>query len=218
MKNIRVWFTKDNECKYISHLDLNRVMSRALHKSGINIWHTEGFNPHPFLTFALPLSLGFKGIKENMDIRLLDDSYDKQEIINALNSCLPTGIRVFDVTDPVMKPGDIAQGIFEVSLFDDNVKADVIKKQFQDLMSQDEIPVMKKTKKGIKQIDIKPLVINFEVENREVFTFKITLPAGSSVNINPNLFINAYNEKYKTDIFYSITRLDILDKDGNSFR
>ena len=67
MKPVRIWFTKDNECKYISHLDLNRVVMRALHKSKLNIWHTEGFNPHPFVTFALPLSLGFKGVKETMD-------------------------------------------------------------------------------------------------------------------------------------------------------
>ena len=67
LKPVRIWFTKDNECKYISHLDLNRVVMRALHKSKLNIWHTEGFNPHPFVTFALPLSLGFKGVKETMD-------------------------------------------------------------------------------------------------------------------------------------------------------
>ncbi|MBQ2357606.1 MAG: DUF2344 domain-containing protein, partial [Ruminococcus sp.] len=45
MKNVRIWFKKDFECRYISHLDLNRTMLRALHKSRIPIWHTEGFNP-----------------------------------------------------------------------------------------------------------------------------------------------------------------------------
>ena len=103
LKPVRIWFTKDNECKYISHLDLNRVVMRALHKSKLNIWHTEGFNPHPFVTFALPLSLGFKGVKETMDIKLLDDDYNKEEIISALNNCLPSGIKVYDVTEPVMK-------------------------------------------------------------------------------------------------------------------
>ena len=95
LKPVRIWFTKDNECKYISHLDLNRVVMRALHKSKLNIWHTEGFNPHPFVTFALPLSLGFKGVKETMDIKLLDD-YNKEEIISALNNCLPSGIMVYE--------------------------------------------------------------------------------------------------------------------------
>lgn len=218
MKPIRVWFTKDDECKYISHLDLNRVMSRALHKSRLNIWHTEGFNPHPFLTFALPLSLGFKGVKENMDIRLLDDDYDTQNVIDSLNVCLPSGIRVYDITEPVMKPGDIAQGLFEVTLSDDETDCNILKQRFEDMIKQVQILVMKKTKKGIKQIDIKPHIIKYELCEGESFTFRMTLPAGSSVNINPVLFINAYNEKYDSDIYYSITRLDIFDKDGNSFR
>ena len=62
MRNVRIWFVKDFECRYISHLDLNRTMLRALHKSKLPIWHTEGFNPHPFATFPLPLSLGFRGV------------------------------------------------------------------------------------------------------------------------------------------------------------
>ena len=75
MKNVRIWFKKDFECRYISHLDLNRCMLRALHKSKIPVWHTEGFNPHPFATFPLPLSLGFRGVNECMDIKLEEDNY-----------------------------------------------------------------------------------------------------------------------------------------------
>ena len=80
MKNVRIWFKKDGECRYISHLDLNRTMLRALHKSKLPIWHTEGFNPHPFATFPLPLSLGFRGVNECMDVKLEDDNYSFKEI------------------------------------------------------------------------------------------------------------------------------------------
>ena len=79
LKNVRIWFKKDYECRYISHLDLNRCMLRALHKSKIPIWHTEGFNPHPFATFPLPLSLGFRGINECMDVKLEDDDYSFED-------------------------------------------------------------------------------------------------------------------------------------------
>ena len=99
MKNIRIWFKKDGACRYISHLDLNRVMLRALHKSKIPIWHTEGFNPHPFATFPLPLSLGFRGVNECMDVKLEDEEFSFKEIIDRLNDCLPPGIRIFDVTE-----------------------------------------------------------------------------------------------------------------------
>ena len=59
MKNVRVFFEKHGPCKYISHLDTNRVMLRAIGKSRLDIWYTEGFNRHAYITFALPLSLGF---------------------------------------------------------------------------------------------------------------------------------------------------------------
>ena len=70
-KDVRVWFSKTGTARYISHLDLNRCMSRAFHKAKLPLWYTEGFNPHVFLTFAAPLSLGFEGRHESMDIRLI---------------------------------------------------------------------------------------------------------------------------------------------------
>ena len=116
MKSVRIWFKKDFECRYISHLDLNRCMLRALHKSKIPIWHTEGFNPHPFATFPLPLSLGFRGVNECMDVKLEDESFPFEEIISRLNCCLPRGLRVFDVTEPVMKAGKIAFASFTIKI------------------------------------------------------------------------------------------------------
>ena len=116
LKSVRIWFKKDFECRYISHLDLNRCMLRALHKSKIPIWHTEGFNPHPFATFPLPLSLGFRGVNECMDVKLEDESFPFEEIISRLNGCLPRGLRVFDVTEPVMKAGKIAFASFTIKI------------------------------------------------------------------------------------------------------
>ena len=61
MKSTRIWFHKFGTAKYISHLDLNRCVARAFHKAKLPMWYTEGFNPHAFVTFALPLSLGVEG-------------------------------------------------------------------------------------------------------------------------------------------------------------
>lgn len=220
LKNVRVWYTKDDECKYISHLDLNRVMIRAIQKSKVNIWHTEGFNPHPFITFALPLSLGFKGVKETMDMRLIDDEYNKEDIISSLNNCLPKGIRVFDLTEPIMKAGKIEKALFEIVIKDEATDVDTLYNNFKNLLNENEILVMKKTKKkGLQQIDIKPHIIKCKVADYNGYIkCRVMLPAGSTTNINPTLLINAYNEKYSSDVFYQITRLDIFDKNGNSFK
>lgn len=220
LKTVRIWFTKDDECKYISHLDLNRVVMRALHKSRLNIWHTEGFNPHPFVTFALPLSLGFKGVKENMDIRLMDDQYNKEEIITSLNSCLPQGIRVYDVTDPVMKAGKIDKALFEIVIRSDKDNVDKLYSNFNSLFDRDQILVMKKTKKKVlKELDIKPYILKHKVADYNGYIkCRVLLPAGSTTNINPTLIIKAYNEIFSDDVFYQITRLDVFDKEGNSFK
>ena len=58
MHTIRVWFAKRDEACYISHLDLQRVVQRALKLARVPVWYTQGFNPHIYLTFAMPLPLG----------------------------------------------------------------------------------------------------------------------------------------------------------------
>ncbi len=70
MKNVRVFYEKKGRLKFVSHLDMNRFMSRLITKSKIPIWYTEGFNQHIYMNFAVPLSLGFEGFYEIMDIRL----------------------------------------------------------------------------------------------------------------------------------------------------
>ena len=71
MKEIRIRFKKTGRAKFISHLDLTRTMIRAVRRAGIPVWYTEGFNRHPYVTFAAPLSLGFEGLNECMDTRLV---------------------------------------------------------------------------------------------------------------------------------------------------
>ena len=70
MKNVRILFSKTGRAKYVSHLDLVRAMTRAVRRANIPLWYTEGFNRHPYLTFASPLSLGYEGLRESVDIRM----------------------------------------------------------------------------------------------------------------------------------------------------
>lgn len=81
MKTIRIWFKKQRTAKYISHLDMVRLMERAIHKAKLPFWYTEGFNPHVFLTINMPISLGYTGLRESMDVKLLEDDLPFSEII-----------------------------------------------------------------------------------------------------------------------------------------
>ena len=88
MINVRVFYTKTGRARFISHLDMMRFMTRALKRSGLPVWYTEGFNRHIYTTFALPLSLGFESMCEFMDFRLLPDEFDMEEVATRLNACL----------------------------------------------------------------------------------------------------------------------------------
>ena len=116
LRSVRVFYEKSGSMKFISHLDMNRFMIRMVRISKIPVWYSEGFNPHPYITFALPLSLGFESSYEVMDIRLDDDAYTNQEVFNSLNSVFPPDIKLIKVSDPVTKAGEITSAEFITSL------------------------------------------------------------------------------------------------------
>ena len=218
MKNVRIWFKKEGLSRFISHLDLNKVMTLAINRSKIPIWHTEGFNPHPFITFALPLSLGFCGECETMDIRLTDESFDISLIPELLNKSLPDGIRAYKAAEPKMKPAQIARARYEIIISSDDKSADEIQKEISDLLSMSEIITQKKTKKGVKEIDLRPYLEDYDLKaDGEQAILTMTLPAGSSENINPILYLNSLKEKTGGEYFYICTRNGITDINGSAF-
>ena len=218
LKSVRIWFKKEGLARFISHLDLNKVMTLAFNRSRIPLWHTEGFNPHPFLTFALPLSLGFSGECETMDIKLEDDSFDISQIPDKLNKSLPDGIRAYKAAEPVMKPAQIALASYSIKIGCDFQSVEEIYNDFNSLLNAESIITQKKTKKGIKDIDLKPYLSDYslDVDGEEV-VFSATLPAGSTVNINPILYINALKEKTGQEYYYSAARTKIMNENGECF-
>ena len=217
MKVVRIWFKKIGAARYMSHLDLNRCLSRAIHKAKIPLWYTQGFNPHAFITFALPLSLGIGGERESMDIKLEDD-VPSQELMDRLNSGLPNDIKIFDVTEPIMKPGKIAFAAFHITMDTDDKNAEEVASQIKGLLNQDTIIVPKHTKNGMRDIDIKPFFSKLEltVNQNEILT-NIVLPAGSMENINPMLFNDAIKKYLGLNLYTSIVRTNIFDENLKIF-
>lgn len=194
-------------------------MLRALHKSKIPIWHTEGFNPHPFATFPLPLSLGFRGVNECMDVKLEDDDFPFEEIISRLNDCLPRGLRVFDVTEPVMKAGKIAFASFTIKISVDGENSHTVCEQLKELLASESIEIEKKSKKGMKTVDIKQGIQSFTVTEKFDFAeLDVILSAGSSDNVNPNLLISAFENRFSVSCDVDITRNDLYNADMELFR
>ncbi len=215
MRNVRIWFKKDKECRYISHLDLNRVMLRAVYRAKLPIWYTEGFNPHPFITFPLPLSLGFRGETECMDVRMLDEEFDLSSVAEVMNPFLPEGIRVYNATETKMKPGDIAFARFTAKLYSDAFSPSDLKNELCELMLLDEFLVPKKTKSGIKDVNVSEYLRMIEIDSvdEEYLYISATLPAGSTNNVNIQLLLTAIENYVKAEVYNDITRLGVFNKE-----
>lgn len=186
LTNVRVWFKKTGVLRFISHLDLNRLFLVAFKKSKLPLWYTEGFNPHIYITFNTPLSLGFESTCESFDIKLVEDiKFD--EFILRLNSHLPEGIETYKVAYPQYKANEITLATYEIS-FRGNYK-----KELDAFLLKPEILTEKTTKKKTKTIDLKPLIKNYKIEETEEKTiFTCTVSAGLSENLNPSLLMGAF--------------------------
>ena len=220
MKNVRIFFSKDGPAKYISHLDLNRVMLRAVGMSRLPVWRTEGFHQHAYIAFALPLSLGFASTCESMDFRLTDDDVDLSEVPARLNACLPEGVCVLRCAEAVMKPAAIASASYDVRLEpmnDDDISVEELLDKLKAFLNLPEIIVSKKTKKGTKDVDLKGYILACEVSDGDGVRFSLTLPAGGSLNINPSLFVTALSEYAGAELYAAVTRTGIYTQEGVDF-
>lgn len=214
MKTVRVIFSKIGRAKYISHLDLNRTMSRALRRAGVPIWYTEGFNRHPYVTFAAPLSLGFEGLQEYMDFRLEGDM-PMEEIVRRLNAAMPEGLQILSAHEAVDKVGDLESARYRLVI---GCRASDVTAMF----AQKEILVQKRTKKKtMKQVDIQPVLAASQavIEERDSSCIvELTLPCSSSENINPSLVQHALQQHMgQTALPFSVTRLAVYTKNGSVF-
>lgn len=209
MKNIRVFFSKTGTLRFVSHLDMNRFFTRVLRKSGLPIWYTEGFNPHPYLTFALPLSLGFESQYEILDFRLVDDTVTFETVKEKLSAVLPRYIKIIRVDEPVMKVGKISSAGFDIG-FTDETQA----KGFYDYLNSGNVVITKKTKKGeIKVDEVSSKIGDKKVEGCRV---SLILPAGND-NINPSLIVASYAEKTGKQISVSYTRTAVYGENNKLF-
>ena len=189
MIRVRATFEKCGRAKYISHLDLNRCMLRTFRRSRLPIWYTEGFNPHPYYSFALALSLGFESSCEILDFNLTEDiPFD--EIRDRLNAVMPEGMRIVNVAEQMQKITAITEAEYSFSL----VSADIagLYDDIGRMLELPEILIEKKTKKGLKMVDIKPdMKIKSCEKTESSVNIVMRLPAGTQTNLNPTLFIES---------------------------
>lgn len=220
MRCVRVWFKKMGMSRYVSHLDLMRAMTRSVRRAGVPLWYTEGFNPHPYLTFALPLSLGMESLYESMDMRIEGES-SNEEIFDLLKGSMPPGIEIVSVENPVDDPKKIAYGEFDLFFDCEDTKklTDLIEK----MLSQDELIVQKLGKQGRKKVLKDINLMEYLKESQLTSTnnrvkLTVVFPAGSTTNINPSLLSDEIVRQSGEDIAAFVVRKRLMKEDMENFR
>lgn len=218
-ENLRLRFTKTGRAVYISHLDLMRTMQRSFLRAGFRLKYSEGFNPHPQLVFALPLSVGMASQCELLDFKLAETAC-ASEIPYLLNRALPEGIHAVDAYHGERKFKLIKWLDVDGVFFYDGQDAAEKVPQLMEFFSRDSLVIQKKSKRSISDFDISPAVrsITFDSEGDRVLLKAIV--SAQEPTMNPELLSAALEQlspELKPD-FASFTRLQFYDGDMNIFR
>ena len=219
MDKLRLKFKKTERAVYISHLDLMHTMQRAFSRAGYELKYSEGFNPHPQISIALPLSVGASSYCEVMDFRLKIDE-DLSQMPARLSAVMPEGIEVLEVYEFTRKASEIKwlaiEGLFEYDNRDYAIAAEALKKFYE----QESIVITKKTKRGMGESDIKPAIksIEFAPSDRGV-ELKAVISA-QEPTLNPELLAEALRQLDKdlAPDFAKFTRTEIFDANMNVFK
>ena len=170
----RALFEKKGQAIYISHLDLMRVFQRAFKRAGLPLTHSQGFNPRPSVSIALPLSVGVESGCELLDFDLEGEKVPCGEIRDRLNAALVEGVRVLEVYEEAAKIRHLAFLDCVVTLeYDAGIPEGAID-QIQALFAQPEVTVEKKSKNGIRGENIIPMIRRASVSAPETGVLQLS--------------------------------------------
>ena len=217
----RLLFSKTGRAKYISHLDLMRTFQRAFARAGISIKHTEGFHPHPFVSIALPLSVGYSSQCEILEFGLLGDT-PMEEVPVRLTAAMPEGI-VIHQCYPAQRPiRELAYLNYIITLEYDAGAPVGAENAIRALLSRESLVVTKKSKKaksGQVQVDLIPLIHKVDYEGRrDAIVLDVVLRA-QNPGLNPALLVETIQEQCPEAApdYVSYHRKQVLDKDFHPF-
>lgn len=220
MGKTRLRFRKTGKAKYISHLDLMRTFQRSFMRANIGIKHTEGFNPHAHISIVLPLAVGCESFCELMDVDITDAT-PVSSLPDRLNRCLPEGIEIISAFEPVKQPGELKNLRFRSKyLYKDGSEEDCAEK-LNDLFQRDKLIIIKKTKKGQSEFDLKPHIKSIEIS--AVQDGGVVLEAVASAqnpSVSPAQLRMAIDrlEPGLSPPFYEDARIEVYDENMDIFK
>lgn len=207
---VMVKYKKSGPAVYISHLDVQRAMQRALRRTKMPVKYSMGFHPHVVLTFAQPLPVAVTSRAEYMEFGL-KEALPPAVIRDRLNACLPPGLYALDSGYlPDKAPSLMAlvcRCDWDITLSD--VKIEGVQQKIVKLLSSDKVMVEKESKKGLRQVDIRPGVITCNaVQRGNKVLIETSLMSGGKMNVAPKMLLAGmgidprYADIERSEIYY----------------
>lgn len=217
----RLLFTKTGEAVWMSHLDLMRLFQRAFKRAGLHLTHTQGFNPRPSVSIALPLSVGVESQCELLDFELDGDEVTFKEIAERLNQALVEGVEVRRAYPNGMKIKNLALLDCEISMEYDAGIPESAEERINELFSRETLLVEKKGKNGPTQQDIIPMIRTLTLSSDDANTLRVSARiCCQNPSLNPAQIVAAigcYLPEFAPD-FAKYRRTEIYDNEEKIFR
>ena len=217
----RLLFVKKRNAVWISHLDLMRLFQRAFKRAGLPLTHTQGFNPRPSVSIALPLSVGIESSCELLDFDLDGETVDCAEICDRLNAALTDGIQVLQVYSYGRKLKELVYCHSVITLEYDGGIPECGEELLKNLFSRQSLVVSKKGKNGIQDQDIIPMLRNIKISKTGENELAVDIIACcQNPSLNPMQLVSAihvYLPELKPS-FAKCSRIEIYDAEMNLFR
>ncbi len=200
---VRFKYRRWGVMKFIGHLDMMRYFQKAMRRANIDICYSEGYSPHQIMSFAAPIGVGVTSDGEYFDIEA-NSMQSSAETLRALNKTMVDGV---EVTECVLLPDNAKNAMSIVAAADyclyykEGYPSPLTKAGWQEqiriqFQEAEQFVIVKKTKKSEREVDLKPLVYRFDVEGEEnAPRFLLSLSAGSTDNIKPELVLSSLYEK-----------------------
>lgn len=218
---LRLMFSKTSNAVWISHLDTMRLFQRAFKRSGFHLKHTQGFNPRPSVSIALPLSVGVESNCEILDFELEDENIDCLEVLDKLNTNLIDGVRVLSVYENGANIKNLKFLQCEIDLhYNSNIANDTVS-AISALFDRSELWMDKKSKNGIISQNIIPMIhgLCINLVNERILRMTAVI-ACREPSLNPSQ-LSAAVEKYAPELapsFVRCRRCELFDVENRIFR
>ena len=217
----RLLFTKTGDAVWISHLDLMRLFQRAFKRAGLALTHTQGYNPRPSVSIALPLSVGMESVCELLDFDLEGECPPYEEITSRLNEALIPGVQVLQTYGQCGKIRDLSLLSCQITMEYDAGVPDFARETISELFRQDSLMVEKKGKNGIVQQDIIPMIRRLELSQPDEHALQIeALICCQNPTLNPAQIVSAINSNFPqyAPNFTIYRRMEIYTAQEKQFR